>query len=599
MDAKITIRQSLLIVLCLLFSTFLAWAQDLQDGDQIAEAIRICREKLAVDPHFPKVQYSLAQLLDSQIIVEQDELDHELVTEVIDLYYTVGWPSQETLEDRLPPVKVRFDALVRAATIADEILQDTDTAVQLFIEALHLDGVDTESTIAAFAVVMPMILSSVLEGREDTARTIAPDGSIQTEPSFSSHDQLQQALYLCDYVCVNCPNESIVDEYKGATLRKMKEPLLAFKSYEVALFKAREAYRQCNRDLNDCAPFLASYIKTSILVSAAAREADVGPDEQMEYLREVEAHVGPFTNERFFEDLDDATLESGRNQVVDLYNNMGIIEKKRGSLGEAKNHFLKALEFNPNDGHAVVQLASLEDDAIANVKDLDQNYVRDLFDGYSPRFESELVDVLQYQGHTLVYEALEKAWMKAGIHITSGPTMKIIDLGCGTGLLGELIAHHLVPEVAEVHGVDLSQRMVDIATARKTNKGHDVYVTVTNADATEYLSNQANESVDAILASDVFIYIGDIGQVLEESAKKLMKGGLVGFTVESYETKSKSDDGGLKLLPSGRFGHSKSYISNVAKAHGFDVIVWQKCVLRQGGGKDVNGAVAILRKEKK
>lgn len=592
MKVRSRIRQALLIICCFLSTAVLTWAQDhLNDEDQIQEAIRICRDKLAEDPHFPKVQYSLAQLLDSQI--DQDKPDLAAVAEVIELYHTVGHPPQETEESRLPPIHVRFEAFVRAAKIADEILQDRAMAIDLLIEALHLDGVDTESTITAFSMAMPMILSSVLEGRGD--QTISANGSVEVN-SLNNRNQLEQALYLCDYIGVKCPDEYIVDEYKGATLRKMKEPHLAFKSYELALFKAQEEYRQCIGDLNRCATYLLDYIKASILVSAAAREADIGPVEQMEYLLQVEAHIGPFTDERFYEDLDGALLETGREHVVDLYNNMGIAEKKGGSFAAAKTHFLKALEFKPNDGHALVQLASLEDgtgdDAIANVRDLDSNYVRDLFDGYSTRFESELVDVLQYQGHTLVYAALENAWKR--LKKATSTIKMIIDLGCGTGLLGELLANHL--SETEIYGVDLSQRMVDIAKARKSNIGRPVYHSVSNSDASKYLSNLESGSADAILAADVFIYVGDIGQILEESSKVLSKGGLVGFTVEGYEPKSKSDSG-LKLLPSGRFGHSKSYITKVAKAHGFDLFSWEQCVLRQGGGKDVDGAVAILKKK--
>lgn len=590
MKTRNRILCSLLTIFCFFSKAVLILAQD-QNEDQIEEAIRICREKLAVDPHFPKVQYSLAQLLESQL--DNGKGNHHMAVEVIDLYHMVGQPSQDTAEGRLPPITVRFDALARAATLVDEILQDRAMAIELFIEALHLplDGVGVESIMTAFAIVMPMILSSVLKGRGDA--TIGADGSVQVESS----QQLQRALNLCDYVGAKCPNECLVDEYKGATLRKMNEPHLALKSFEIALFKAQEAYRKCSSDLNDCALYLGEYIKVSIKVSAAAREADAAPHEQMEYLRQVEAHIGQFTDERMYRNLDDTVLELGREQIVDLYNNMGIVEKKGGSFAAAKTNFLKALEFKPNDGHALVQLASLKDgtgdDAIANVKDLDPDYVRDLFDGYSTRFESELVDELFYQGHTLVYEALEKAWKKLG-KVTSA-IKRIIDVGCGTGLLGELLANNLPS--SEIHGVDLSKRMVDIATARKNNKGRDVYNSVSNNDAAKYLSNLENESVDAIVAADVFIYIGDIRQVLAESSKSLLKDGLVGFTIESYEQHAKSkSDGGLKLLPSGRFGHSKSYITKVAKAHGFDLFSWKKCVLRQESGKDVDGAVAILKK---
>jgi len=215
--------------------------------------------------------------------------------------------------------------------------------------------------------------------------------------------------------------------------------------------------------------------------------------------------------------------------------------------------------------------------------------VAGLFDGYSSRFESELVDVLKYVGHELVYNSLRDALPNA----TSIGT--IVDLGCGTGLLGELIATGM-PWVA-IHGTDLSQRMVDISLERKTGSGgRAVYSTVSNLDASEFLSNFDKASVDCVVASDVFIYIGDVSDVLGECMKCLVKNGLVGFTVESYETTEA--DSGLRLLPSGRFGHSKEYVYQMAEKHGFQVLSWKDAVLRQQAGKNVNGAVVILQKQR-
>jgi predicted TPR repeat methyltransferase len=275
---------------------------------------------------------------------------------------------------------------------------------------------------------------------------------------------------------------------------------------------------------------------------------------------------------------------------------MGILEKKRGALSRAKVFFRKALDINPSDGHAIVQLASISQDDgddidVAGVTVLDPEYVSALFDGYSSRFESELVDVLMYRGHSLVYEALRNALTLIGKKPSSVQT--ILDLGCGTGLLGELIANDL-PWVA-IYGTDLSQRMVDISLERKTDSGRRVYTSVGIEDASQNLSTFDRESVDCVVASDVFIYIGDISNVLDESSKCLVKDGLVGFTVESYEP-PKTDDSGLRLLPSGRFGHTKEYIERVAQGHGFEVLSWKDCVLRQQSGKDVNGAAVILKK---
>jgi len=279
--------------------------------------------------------------------------------------------------------------------------------------------------------------------------------------------------------------------------------------------------------------------------------------------------------------------------MVELYNNMGVLEKKRGSLLEAMKFFRKALDINPTDGHALVQLASIsshEEDGriLSEVKELDPGYVAGLFDGYSSRFESELVDVLKYVGHELVYNSLRDALPNAtSIHT-------IIDLGCGTGLLGELIATEM-PWVA-IHGTDLSQRMVDISLERKIGSGgRSVYSTVSNLDASELLSNFDEASVDCVVASDVFIYIGDISNVLDECMKRLVEDGLIGFTVESYEPTDA--DSGLRLLPSGRFGHSKEYVYRIAEKRGFHVLSWKDAVLRQQSGKNVKGAAVILQKK--
>jgi predicted TPR repeat methyltransferase len=584
-------RLSLFIVIPLLIAIFAA-AEDIPSDNnaKIHEAIRICREKLAVDPHFPKIQRSLAQLLDSQI--SDDQPDNTMVTEVIELYHAVGIPSPEVMESRLPPETVRFESLVRAGTIANEILHDSSKATSCYISALELDGIDGNSLVAVFNVVMPMLLSSVLVGRGET--TIAPNGSIKTS---SNEQNLMTALNLCDLIATKCPEEPIVDEYKGATLRKMQNQHSAFQSYRQAMLKSKQAYSDCDGPTNpkECLAHLGTFVKMSILVSAAAREAGIGPEEQMKYLEEAEKYLGPFLEDSS-DELDGFLLEAGREQAVELYNNMGIVEKKRGALPQARAFFMKALEVKANDGHALVQLASLEDgtgdDIVSKVTELDTEYVSALFDGYSSRFESELVDVLQYKGHSLVYDALGATWKKLQISLSSINT--IVDLGSGTGLLGELIANEM-PWVA-VHGVDLSQRMIDIARERKNKNGSDVYASVTNGDAVKYLSALKNRSVDSVVASDVFVYIGDISGVLEESARCLVENGLVGFTVEIYEDTKHDHDSGLKLLPSGRFGHSKAHIDNLARSKGFEVSSWKNCVLRQGGGKDVKGAVVILKK---
>ena len=503
--------------------------------DAVSKAIEICREKLKDDPHFPKVQRSLAQLLDSQITSSGSESDIFLAKEVVQLYKDVGNPPDDVEEKRMPPINIRFESLMRAAIIAKDVLRERQQAISCYMLAMHLDGIDQGSILVAFEETLKLLLSLTIAVKQGASIDIL--GEIEADKQ--DQDPFQISLKLCDFVASKYPNEPLVDEFRGATLRKLKQPKLAHQSYEQAMIKSREQYIKCRNGAqqnigNNCFVELKKFINTSILVAAAAREAGISFDDQMSCLTAVEKYAQEFIDEERQMTSDDLTSE-----MVELYNNMGVLEKKRGSLSQAVKFFRKALDINPTDGHALVQLASIsshEEDGriLSEVKGLDPGYVAGLFDGYSTRFESELVDVLNYVGHELVYNYLRDVLPNAtAIHT-------IIDLGCGTGLLGELIATDM-PWVA-IHGTDLSQRMVDISLERKTGNGRSVYSTVSNLDATEFLSNFGEASVNCVVASDVFIYIGDVSNVLDECKKCLVEDGLIGFTVESYEYCKKRDD---------------------------------------------------------
>ena len=572
--------------------------------DKILEAISICRQKLLIDPHHPKVQHSLAQLLDSQLPHHNDitQCDRDAMAEVIELYHAVGQPSSTVAENRCPPSKVRCESLIRAATISMDHLFDSHQAISYFLLAISIEGIDDASIVAVFERVMPLLL-----GKEVTVDDLNHEMLGSSNLDFNSFiksghhldNYLQTALMLCEFVSAKCPHETISDEFKGATMRKIQQPQLAFESYQAAMVKAKQQYLEScavNPIINDESILkLINYVRTTILAAASGKEAALDTDSCLSFLTEAE-HVAS----QVWKSISTQSNVSQilRKQLVDLYNNIGIIEKKRESYDNAYTFFRKALELNSNDGHALVQLASIEGktsggtyDDISSVKSLDAEYVGALFDGYSTRFESELVDKLQYRGHVFVLDAMKVALSQLNRSITS--VQHIVELGCGTGLLGDIIANEMPHST--VFGVDLSQRMVEISRERKTYTGKKVYAAAVNGDALEYLITLDRKSCDCILASDVFIYIGDIANILRESSKCLVHSGLVAFTVERYDERT-SDETGLKLLKSGRFGHSKRYIETVAKENGFDVLRWKDCVLRQQGGADVKGAVVVLVK---
>jgi predicted TPR repeat methyltransferase len=171
---------------------------------------------------------------------------------------------------------------------------------------------------------------------------------------------------------------------------------------------------------------------------------------------------------------------------------------------------------------------------------MSQNYICSLFDGYADRFDHELVVTLDYRGHEQVVNAMINAMninIKVSINsdietpvlqglspsISDNKRLAVIDLGSGTGLCGALI-RKLIPDI-NVYGVDLSQRMLEKAVDRRC------YDSLILGDAEEYLLS-CGLTVDAIIAADVFIYIGDLLKIMKASHSALKSKGFLIFTIE-------------------------------------------------------------------
>jgi predicted TPR repeat methyltransferase len=165
--------------------------------------------------------------------------------------------------------------------------------------------------------------------------------------------------------------------------------------------------------------------------------------------------------------------------------------------------------------------------------------VEALFDGYAADFQSHVTDKLGYRG----FEVLLQPLLDAGKRYRH-----VLDLGCGTGLCGPLMA----PRADAITGVDVSGAMLD--EARKLG----VYRELIHADLGEFLATTALRS-DLILAADVFIYVGDLASVIRSARRILEPGGCLAFTVEPSA-------GGrdIQLLPSLRYAHSEAYIRRLA-----------------------------------
>ena len=266
--------------------------------------------------------------------------------------------------------------------------------------------------------------------------------------------------------------------------------------------------------------------------------------------------------------------------------------------------FRKSLEINPNDGHANAQLASLGDKVAASSTSFSSEYVSGLFDGYSDRFEKELVEVLDYRGHIIVADATRRHIPSSVSSQSNQSSIVVADLGVGTGLLGSLF-REMYPSNTNnmiLWGVDISNRMAQQSQNRMLDNGDFVYDTVMEMDVNVFLKKLDSNYVHVVGASDVFIYVGDLKELFIECHRVLSADGILVFTVEfpsseDVAAKGQIKKNGVGLLKSGRFGHSRHYIQGLAKDHNYDLLEWKEEVLRKQGSDSVHGAVVVLKKK--
>lgn len=262
------------------------------------------------------------------------------------------------------------------------------------------------------------------------------------------------------------------------------------------------------------------------------------------------------------------------------YFNLGKILAENDNLDSAQKYFEKALDMDipadvekPEEFQLAVKyfLSSINDPE--NFNQDKKSFVADLFDGYADKFDSHLVDKLEYKTPELIRIIFEK--------YQTSKTENIIDLGCGTGLC----AHFLKPYTDNLIGIDLSQKMIDKADELK------LYNQLIVGEITEEINN-LDVALGTIVAADVFVYVGGLKDIFTACSKKMKPGTIFIFSTET--TIDDTED--YKLYDSGRYKHSTDYLNKVSNETGFSVIQHEECTLRKERGIPVKGLISLIKK---
>jgi predicted TPR repeat methyltransferase len=256
---------------------------------------------------------------------------------------------------------------------------------------------------------------------------------------------------------------------------------------------------------------------------------------------------------------------------VDAHSGLGVFLQETGRLDEALVHFRECARLSPGNAVARHLIASLTGQSTERAPD---QYVEKVFDNYADRFDTHLQQVLQY-------DIPKKLVPLIAAHLPAAAKCNVLDLGCGTGLIGP----EITPYSKQLVGVDLSAKMLDKARTR------NLYQRLERSDLLGMMQGEPASGYDLVIAADVFVYVGKLDEIAVEIKRLLTPGGVFAFSTETCAAEAAGP--GYQLEHTGRYAHSVEYLSRLAATNGFRILEMVATQIRTEHGKPVSGHMAV------
>lgn len=250
--------------------------------------------------------------------------------------------------------------------------------------------------------------------------------------------------------------------------------------------------------------------------------------------------------------------------------NIAAIALQNNHPKQAISHYEQALKQDPDNPEIGFILSALKQNT-ASIDEAPSAYVANLFDQYARHYNTHLMDMLRYQLPDKITSIIHEQFKPLN-------NLRILDLGCGTGLLAKSLkpfANHLV-------GVDLSDNMLLQA------KALNLYDELHQQDILNFLDTETH--YDLMIAAELFPYIGDPKALLTKIANRLSKKGICVLSIEYSDNKQL-----YTLTENARFKHCPNAIQSILTKLGFQVISQEKTTLRQHQNKPVIGVLFTIQ----
>ncbi len=256
---------------------------------------------------------------------------------------------------------------------------------------------------------------------------------------------------------------------------------------------------------------------------------------------------------------------------ADAQHGLAMIAYLRDQTADAIKHLELALLQRPNDEGFLYLRAVFNGETPGHQPEA---MARGLFDRYAKAFDLHLVGALKYRVPQIVSKMILSNYPDRNLNI--------LDLGCGTGLVGAALG----PIGGYFVGVDLSLPMLQQA------EKHKVYSRLHHVNLLDALAATDASEYEVIVAADVLIYLGGLDVAIRDCFKVLKPGGWFYFSCEL------ASEGGADFVlhKSMRYAHTISYVKQLLASCGFASPMIDEIDLRMEKGSVIAGFLVAVQK---